>query len=117
MALVKCFHCGEDYSGRLDACPHCKHTPYVFVCPECGSLYGREDKACINCGVNLENVDKCPANKEEVQKQLSKSTSFKSKSSETMPFRNFLYTVYFADASSSSMSASLEVCRWAMTRR
>ena len=40
MALVKCFHCEKEYSNSLNSCPHCGFTPQIFVCPECGELYG-----------------------------------------------------------------------------
>lgn len=68
---MSCVKCGKNYSDTLDACPHCHYAPQVFVCPECGGVYGKADAVCANCGVALNNVNRVIADEAAVQKAVA----------------------------------------------
>lgn len=75
MALINCIRCGKGYSDTLSGCPHCQYVPQVFVCQECGSVYGKADTACGYCGIPLDHTHDIPANEETITAELEKVTA------------------------------------------
>ena len=71
MALMNCVKCGKSYSDTLNACPHCHYAPQVFVCQECGSIYGMTDSVCATCGIMLDHSHRVPADDAAVAKALA----------------------------------------------
>lgn len=75
MALINCVRCGKGYSDTLNGCPHCKYVPQMFVCQECGAVYGKMDSACSNCGIVLDHAHDIPAGEEAIKAELEKVTA------------------------------------------
>jgi len=74
MALISCVRCGKAYSDTLSGCPHCKYVPGMFVCQECGAVYGKADAACSTCGIALDHLHDIPAGEAAVRAELDRVT-------------------------------------------